>query len=184
MMLPSTTVERAGATLEFGVLGPVQLLVDGRPVPLGGSGVRSLLALLVLDANQVVSFDRIVDTLWADEPPETARTIVHGYVSKLRRILAKAGGAASIRTQPPGYVLQVQPELVDLHRAKRLIGDASGRPAAERAELLGRALELWRGPGWPARSCRRRASPTSTSCGWWPWRNASPPTWSWAGMPR
>ncbi|MEV6604244.1 BTAD domain-containing putative transcriptional regulator [Kutzneria sp. NPDC051319] len=146
MMLPSTTVERAGATLEFGVLGPVQLLVDGRPVPLGGSGVRSLLALLVLDANQVVSFDRIVDALWADEPPETARTIVHGYVSKLRRILAKAGGAASIRTQPPGYVLQVQPELVDLHRAKRLIGDASGRPAAERAELLGRALELWRGP--------------------------------------
>jgi len=146
MMLPSTTVERAGATLEFGVLGPVQLLVDGRPAALGGSGVRSLLALLVLDANQVVSFDRIVDALWGDEPPETARTIVHGYVSKLRRILAKSGGNASIRTQPPGYVLQVQPELVDLHRAKQMIGEASGQPAAERAALLGRALELWRGP--------------------------------------
>ncbi|MFC0430173.1 BTAD domain-containing putative transcriptional regulator [Kutzneria buriramensis] len=146
MMLPSTTVERAGATLEFGVLGPVQLLVDGRPAALGGSGVRSLLALLVLDANKVVPFDLIVDALWRDDPPETARTIVHGYVSKLRRILAKAGGAASIRTQPPGYVLQVQPELVDLHRAKQLIGEAGGRPAAERAELLGRALELWRGP--------------------------------------
>ena len=146
MMLPSTTVERAGATLEFGVLGPVQLLVDGRPAALGGSGVRSLLALLVLDANQIVSFDRIVDALWGDEPPETARTIVHGYVSKLRRILTKSGGAASIRTQPPGYLLQVQPELVDLHRAKQLIGDASGRPAVERADLLGRALELWRGP--------------------------------------
>jgi DNA-binding SARP family transcriptional activator/tetratricopeptide (TPR) repeat protein len=146
MMLPSTTVERAGATLEFGVLGPVQLLVDGRPVALGGSGVRSLLALLVLDANKVVPFDLIVDALWRDDPPDTARTIVHGYVSKLRRVLAKAGGAASIRTQPPGYVLQVRPELVDLHRAKQLIGEAGGRPAAERAELLGRALELWRGP--------------------------------------
>ncbi|GAA0653035.1 BTAD domain-containing putative transcriptional regulator [Kutzneria viridogrisea] len=145
-MTQSRSIERTGPLLEFGVLGPVQILLDGRPAPLGGSGVRSLLALLVLDANQVVAFDQIVDALWGEDPPDTARTIVHGYVSKLRRILGTAGGPASILTRPPGYLLQVEPDQVDLHRARTLIAQASGRPAAERAELLRAALRLWRGP--------------------------------------
>ena len=142
---PVSGAARGLASLEFGVLGPVQLLVDGCPAELGRPRVRALFALLVVDANQVVSFDRIVEGLWGDEPPEAARTVVRDHVSRLRRILAKAGGAASIRRRPPGYVLEVDPELVDLHRAKRMIGDAAGRPAVERAELLGRALDLWRG---------------------------------------
>src|SRR5688572_28588726 len=97
--------------LEFGVLGPLQVLADGRPLVLGRKGMRGLLAMLVLDANRVVPIDEIVDRVWADDPPATARTIVHGYVSKLRRMLEEAdpSGSASILTSPPGYQLSIDP---------------------------------------------------------------------------
>src|ERR687888_2341371 len=87
--------------LRFRLLGPVQVLLDDRPVPLGGTGMRGLLAMLLLEPNQVVSLDRIVDVLWAHEPPESARTMVQGYVSRLRQRLSEAGVAAYIATTPP-----------------------------------------------------------------------------------
>ncbi|MEU5694714.1 BTAD domain-containing putative transcriptional regulator [Actinosynnema sp. NPDC020468] len=133
--------------LEFGVLGPLQVLADGRQLVIGRKGMRGLLAMLVLEANRVVPIDEIVDCLWADDPPATARTIVHGYVSRLRRMLEQAdpAGSARILTTPPGYQLAVDPWRLDFHRARQLVSSARGKPAPIRAQLLRESLGLWRG---------------------------------------
>jgi DNA-binding SARP family transcriptional activator len=134
--------------LRFRLLGPVQVLLDDRPVPLGGTGMRGLLAMLLLEPNQVVSLDRIVDVLWAHEPPESARTMVQGYISRLRQRLSSADPAGSVRivTNPPGYQLLVNEQLIDVTIARQLVAEAWGQPAVRRAELLRDAQALWRGP--------------------------------------
>jgi len=142
MAMPSAD----GSGLRFTVLGPVQVLVDGEPVTIGSPGARALLLLLVLHANQVVSVDRIVDGMWGDDPPATARTIVHGYVSRLRRVLEPHATGAQLLTQAPGYELRVDESRVDLFEARRLWDAARGQPSARRAELLRGAVGLWRGP--------------------------------------
>jgi len=141
-------VDRSRSGLEFGVLGPLQVLADGRQLVIGRRGMRGLLAMLVLEANRVVPIDEIVDSLWADDPPATARTIVHGYVSRLRRMLEQADptGSARILTTPPGYQLAVDPWRLDFHRARQLVAGARGKPAPIRARLLRESLGLWRGP--------------------------------------
>ncbi|RKT52235.1 AfsR/SARP family transcriptional regulator [Saccharothrix australiensis] len=140
-------VDRSRSGLEFGVLGPLQVLADGRRLVIGRRGMRGLLAMLVLEANRVVPIDEIVDSLWADDPPATARTIVHGYVSRLRRMLEQAdpAGSARILTTPPGYQLAVDPWRLDFHRARQLVSSARGKPAPIRAQLLRESLGLWRG---------------------------------------
>ncbi|HYS36995.1 MAG TPA: winged helix-turn-helix domain-containing protein, partial [Pseudonocardiaceae bacterium] len=115
MAMPSAD----GSGLRFTVLGPVQVLVDGEPVTIGSPGARALLLLLVLHANQVVAVDRIVDGMWGDDPPATARTIVHGYVSRLRRVLEPHATGAQLLTQAPGYELRVDESRVDLFEARR-----------------------------------------------------------------
>ncbi|MGH3451367.1 MAG: AfsR/SARP family transcriptional regulator, partial [Haloechinothrix sp.] len=142
-------------TLRIQLLGPVTVLADGVPVPVGGPGVRALLALLALNANHVVGQSEIVDALWAHDPPATARTIVHGHVSQLRRALAtaadmltargRADDMVHIRTVSPGYQLIVDEELVDVHQARLLLERSEGAPALRRSELLTDALALWRG---------------------------------------
>ncbi|HEX3592299.1 MAG TPA: BTAD domain-containing putative transcriptional regulator [Pseudonocardiaceae bacterium] len=141
--------EGPAAGPHFTVLGPVQVVVDGEPVPIGSPGARALLLLLVLHANQVVSIERIIDGLWGDDPPATARTIVHGYVSRLRRVLEPAGDQdnwAALLTRSPGYELRVDESRVDLFRARRLLDASRGQPSARRADLLRAAAALWRGP--------------------------------------
>lgn len=136
------------ATARFCLLGPVQLIVAERAVPLGGAGMRGVLAMLLLEPNQVVPLDRMVDVLWAHEPPASARTMVQGYVSRLRQRLAETGasGSAYIVTTPPGYRLVVDEALIDVTIARSLLAKSRGLPAARRAELLGEANALWRGP--------------------------------------
>lgn len=140
--------DRSRSGLEFGVLGPLQVLADGRQLVIGRKGMRGLLAMLVLEANRVVPIDEIVDSLWGEDPPATARTIVHGYVSRLRRMLEQAdpAGSARILTTPPGYQLAVDPWRLDYHRARQLVAGARGKPAPIRAQLLRESLGLWRGP--------------------------------------
>ena len=92
-------------------------------VALGGVRERSLLAILLLNANELVSTDRIVDELWGDRPPKAAVKTVQVYVSRLRKIL----GAQAIVTRPPGYVLHVEDQQFDLRRFERLA--AEGRLA-------------------------------------------------------
>ncbi|MFD9893186.1 BTAD domain-containing putative transcriptional regulator [Amycolatopsis sp. NPDC059027] len=137
-----------GSTARFRLLGPVQLVVGERTVPIGGPGVRGLLALLALNVNKVVALDEIIDALWDHDPPATARTIVHGNVSHLRRVLRNVQGedGARILTSPPGYLLKVDPMRIDVHHARSLLGRAAhARPEAA-AALLAEALALWRGP--------------------------------------
>jgi DNA-binding SARP family transcriptional activator/tetratricopeptide (TPR) repeat protein len=97
----------------------------------------------------VVSVDRIVDGLWGEDPPASARTIVHGYVSRLRRVLVSVAGpdsrSAQLLTRAPGYELRVEESRVDLFRARRLLDAARGQTSARRAELLRTATGLWRG---------------------------------------
>jgi DNA-binding SARP family transcriptional activator len=130
------------AVLEFRVLGPLEVVEDGRPVPLDRRRLRALLAFLLLHANELVSSDRLIDEVWGPDPPKTAGASLQNYVSRLR----KAIGAEAIVSQPSGYVLRVDPERLDLARFERLTAEARGAEPHERAEKLRAALALWRGP--------------------------------------
>ncbi|MDR7301580.1 AfsR/SARP family transcriptional regulator [Haloactinomyces albus] len=141
-----------GTGFEFRVLGPLEVLHGGVLQPLGNPGMRSVLACLLFEPNQVVSMERIITTLWGEAPPATARTIVHGYISKLRKMLAAVPDTAgdeeapTILTRAPGYVLTVDSDRIDAHRARALINHAYGLDPAERSRVLSEALTLWRGP--------------------------------------
>ncbi|HEY3184885.1 MAG TPA: AfsR/SARP family transcriptional regulator [Gaiellaceae bacterium] len=127
---------------EFRLLGPFEVAVDGEPVAIAGEKPRALLARLLLDAGRVVSADTLVDGLWGDRPPASARKVTQVYVSQLRKAL----GADAIETRPPGYVLRARPDEVDLGRFEALAEEAREAPdPARRADLLRRALGLWRG---------------------------------------
>ncbi|UVS76737.1 Regulatory protein AfsR [Actinokineospora sp. UTMC 2448] len=133
--------------VRFRVLGPVCATRGDEVFTVGGPGTRALLAMLLLDVGRSVPIARIVDVLWNNEPPTTARTIVQGYISRLRKWLSTVDpGGAVIETEGSDYRLVVDPTRVDLFLARSLLADARGRPAPARAELLARAQELWRGP--------------------------------------
>src|SRR3954468_24675579 len=103
--------------VEFRVLGPLEALEDGRPIPLPAAKPRALLAVLLLNANRVVSISRLLDELWGEKPPETATKALQGYVSQLR----KAVGSDRVVTQAPGYSLRVEPDELDLDRFEWLV---------------------------------------------------------------
>jgi DNA-binding SARP family transcriptional activator len=131
--------------MDFRILGPLEVYAGDVAVPVGGAKPRALLAILLLHANEVVSNDRLIEALWAGQPPETALKALQVHVSQLR----KAIGASAIHTRPPGYMLDAGPDEFDLHRFQRLHEEARGVPAGDPAEvqrLLRKALALWRGP--------------------------------------
>jgi DNA-binding SARP family transcriptional activator len=138
---------------EFGILGPLEVWRCGRAVPVGGPRQRAVLALLLLEANRVVSLDRLAEDLWGGHPPEGWVTTVQIYVSHLRQALepGRARGAAGevLVTRNPGYLLRVDRERLDAARFQD--GFTAGRAAleagryAEAAETLRQALGLWRG---------------------------------------
>jgi DNA-binding SARP family transcriptional activator len=132
--------------MEFGILGPLEARDRGRTLALGGPRQRAVLALLLLHANEVVATDRLIDELWGEEPAETARVMLQGYVSSLRKTL----GASAIATRPTGYAIELDPEQLDLHRFERLVAQARDAAAAGDNEGAGaglrQALGLWRGP--------------------------------------
>ncbi|AOS61241.1 AfsR/SARP family transcriptional regulator [Actinoalloteichus hymeniacidonis] len=134
--------------LEFRLLGAFEVLSCGRPIVLGSRAMRRLMALLTLNANQVVSVDRIIKVLWDGEPPATVRTILQGYVSRLRKLIVGAAGDVgdvAIITRSPGYLLRIDPGRIDLHRARELAKKAALLTGRSRAVALRAALELWRG---------------------------------------
>ncbi|MDQ7802674.1 BTAD domain-containing putative transcriptional regulator [Amycolatopsis sp. A133] len=127
------------------MLGPVQLFDGEVAVPIGGPGIRGVLALLALKPGKTVGLGEIIDALWGHDPPATARTIVHGNVSHLRRILRDLDGP-SIVTAPPGYRLDIEPDRIDVHRARTLLDRAAAATPEVAATLLTEALALWQGP--------------------------------------
>ncbi|HEY3751142.1 MAG TPA: BTAD domain-containing putative transcriptional regulator [Pseudonocardiaceae bacterium] len=148
----------------FRILGPVE--VDGPAgvvrIPPGRQQV--VLASLLVEANQVVSTEHLIDTLWEDQPPDTSRTQVQICMSRLRKTLSDAGVDVPIITRSPGYLMRVDVSLLDVHsfadkvaEARALIREGSH---AEAAALLRSAVALWRGPslsGIPHRTLRTRA---------------------------
>lgn len=132
--------------LEFRILGPLEVVDGGTPVKLGGPKQRATLAILLLHANRVVPIERLAEDLYAGAPPVTAVTQVHRQISGLRRTLGPGG---PIETRPPGYLLRVDPDGVDLERFERLTAEGlealrDGRHAVASERLRG-ALALWRG---------------------------------------
>src|SRR4051794_9122704 len=138
-----------GSTLEFRILGPLEVSRDAHSLPLGSPKQRALLAVLLLHANEPLSRDRLVDELWGEAAPATVNAALSGYLTKLRRVLANGDGETVLATQAPGYVLRVEPEALDAAVFERLVGEgraALGRgQAADAAARLGEALALWRG---------------------------------------
>ena len=127
--------------MEVRVLGPLEVVVDGRSLRLPGAKPRALLATLALAAGEAVSAERLIDELWGDDPPETAANALQVHVSQLRRAL----GADAVRRRPPGYELAVPPEAVDLVRFERLLETARAAEPERAAGVLREALALWRG---------------------------------------
>jgi DNA-binding SARP family transcriptional activator len=129
--------------ISFGLLGPLEVLVDGRALELGRRKQRSLLALLLLHAGAVVSRDWLIEELWYENPPKAAVSSLQNLVSDLRKVL----GREVVHTHAAGYALEVQPDCVDVHRFERLVAAARDSDSlAERAHLRREALALWRGP--------------------------------------
>jgi len=141
-------------SIEFGILGPLEGFRAGRPVALGGPRQRAVLALLLLEANRVVSMDRLAEEVWAGHPPEGWATTLQTYVFHLRRALEPGrprGAAGSVLvTRDRGYLLHADRAHVD--SAVFAEGFTAGRAAleagryADAAQTLRRSLDLWRGP--------------------------------------
>jgi DNA-binding SARP family transcriptional activator len=129
---------------EFRLLGTVEARADGTRLDLGGPRPRAVLALLLLDANRIVSSDRLIDSVWGEDAPASAAATLQSYVSRLR----KAIGSELLESAPNGYVLRVAPDRIDARRFEQLI--ERGRACrvddpAEAARLLTEALALWHG---------------------------------------
>lgn len=129
--------------MEFRILGPLEVVHRGRPLQLVGARQRTLLALLLTRANEVVSADLLIDELWGEHPPATAANALQYHVSQLRKLLAPSD---ALVTQAPGYVIRVGPDELDLLRFEQLVEEARSEPPELAARRLRDALELWRGP--------------------------------------
>jgi DNA-binding SARP family transcriptional activator len=132
--------------VRYSILGPLEATRGGEALALGGKAQRTVLAVLLLRANEAVPVDEIADAVWGDKQPQSAPHAVQVHVSNLRKLL----GTDAIEHTPPGYVVHVAPDGLDLIRFEDLAGRARGELAAGHAriaaELLDDALALWRGP--------------------------------------
>jgi DNA-binding SARP family transcriptional activator len=135
--------------VEYRILGPLEVVDEGEPVALGRLKERLVLAILLLHANEFVARERLIDELWGESPPPTARKAVNVYVSQLRKVLVR-NGRDPITTADGGYRLEVDVERLDAAHLQQLLATARERAAAGELEaavgLLREALDLWRGP--------------------------------------
>ena len=132
--------------LEFRILGPLEVVGEAGPIPLAGPKQRATLAILLLNANRVVSVERLADDLYSGAAPVTAVTQVQRQISELRKAL---GSASVIETRSPGYVIRLSAGQLDLDHFQ-LRAEEAGRALARgearsAADLLREALGLWRG---------------------------------------
>jgi len=131
--------------MQFRVLGPLEVDAGSGPIALGGPKQRAVLAHLLLRSNQLVPSATLIDELWGDEPPETARNTLQTYMSHLRKAL----GEGRLIGRSPGYVLSVDPSELDSSRFDDLVREAKKALAVDPSvgiSLLDDALALWRGP--------------------------------------
>jgi len=153
--------------ISFRILGPIDVSVDGRRVALPGGHARSILGLLLLQPNRVVSSGDLIDALWRDDPPRTAQNVLQAHVGRLRRSLRAPGEAetdevggnevtdghdellARLETISGGYRLRVEPGELDAELFAAMVADAERVASADPLTAVGRlreALAKWRGP--------------------------------------
>jgi len=139
--------------MDFRLLGPLDVVDHGRSVQVGHGKRRSLLVLLLLHPNEVISAERLIDALWGERPPATAAKSLHVYVSQLRRELGRDAVSANggvLVTRGNGYAACVGPEDIDSQRFERMLADGlraleTGDPRRASAKLTD-AIAMWRGP--------------------------------------
>jgi DNA-binding SARP family transcriptional activator len=136
--------------MEFRILGPLEVSHDGHDVALGGAKQRALLALLLRQRNEVVPIDRLVEDLWAGQPPAGAAKTLQVHVSRLRRTLQSGADEEVLLTRGRGYVIVLGHDDLDLERFERLLDKGRRALAAsdpgQASERLREGLALWRGP--------------------------------------
>jgi DNA-binding SARP family transcriptional activator/tetratricopeptide (TPR) repeat protein len=128
--------------MHFRLLGPLEVWDRGRGVELRRPKQRALLAILLLRAREPVSSDVLIDALWGESPPRTARAALQNYVAQLRGAL----GPGVLESSSGGYLLDVRPEQIDLGRFERLLAESREAEGEERVAKLQEALALWQGP--------------------------------------
>ena len=132
--------------MEFGILGPLEVWHGGRRVHIEGAKERALLAFLLLHAGEQVPVDRLIDELWGESPPASARKSLQVRVAGLRRAI----GGDVLLTRGDAYLVRLEPDQLDLHRFEHLLSDGSAALEADdpsaAVATLGKALALWRGP--------------------------------------
>jgi YVTN family beta-propeller protein len=135
--------------MRFAVLGPLEAIGDRGPLALGGRKQRTLLAVLLLRANEFVSREALIDALWGERPPPSAAESLDTYVYRLRKLL---GYERLVRQPSGGYLLRVDVGEIDVEHFELLVASARGASdagdQAAAVEALTEALGLWRGPAW------------------------------------
>src|SRR5438552_19049738 len=112
----------AARRLEFRVLGPLAVRVDGLSVPVGGPKQRAVLAMLLLSANRIVSRERLIDELFADQNVDSADHALRNHVSRLRKVLGRVpSDEPRLVARPPGYLIRVEPGELALEGFARLV---------------------------------------------------------------
>jgi DNA-binding winged helix-turn-helix (wHTH) protein len=138
------------STVEYRLLGPVEVWAGGRRVDTGQPRQRAVLAALLVDAGRVVPVETLIGRVWGQTVSDNARATLRTHLSRIRRLLEQAGeyaaSVAALSRISGGYVLQVDPDQIDLHLFRRLAGTA-GHPDDTNSpvESLRAALALWRG---------------------------------------
>ncbi|MEY9928886.1 DNA-binding SARP family transcriptional activator/predicted negative regulator of RcsB-dependent stress response [Catenulispora sp. GP43] len=133
--------------MDFRVLGPLEIIGEGAPIRLGGLREQAVMAMFLLQPDTIIPVERLVDAVWGDRPPATARAQIQICVSALRRLL---GDPERIRTRNPGYLFRLGTDVLDARVFEQAASDGHallgrGRVAEAAAEFR-RALSLWRGP--------------------------------------
>ena len=138
--------------IELRALGTLAVVRDGSEVSVGGPRQRRLLAILLIHRNSVVSIDRLADAVFAGQPTDGARTTMRSYVSRIRRVIDDEMNGVALVTQPPGYSLQLAPDVVDIGRFEALLDEANEQLAAgdagTAAGTFRAALAIWRGDAY------------------------------------
>ncbi|MGW3995493.1 BTAD domain-containing putative transcriptional regulator [Amycolatopsis sp. NPDC004772] len=137
--------------MEFLLFGAVQLRVAGEPLDVGTPRQQAVLAALAVDAGRPVPMETLIDRVWGENPPEEARNVVYSHLSRIRRLLDRVteltGTPAGVTRKTAGYLLEIDPGVVDLHRFAHLVDRGNDLRAsdADRAAALSEALRGWRG---------------------------------------
>jgi predicted ATPase/DNA-binding SARP family transcriptional activator len=135
--------------VEFRVLGALEVHSRGQVHRPGSAKQRRLLTALLIEPRKVVTTERLVELLWGDDPPPSARNSLQTYVARVRGALRRWGSSAGVTTHAAGYALDVEPDQVDSVRFERLLTFArAGTDAAQKVAVLDEALGLWRGPAF------------------------------------